>query len=108
MHVKSAQTLHINMVGYLGPLTIAIAGGRSRRSSGSNARNVLAYAISQGIAHRLERGTGKDADAARIPLAQGSRYGEQVWRRGTDLVSGSRTANAVMRESSGYVSQCRG
>jgi hypothetical protein len=27
MHVKSAQTLHINMVGYLGPLTIAIAGG---------------------------------------------------------------------------------
>jgi hypothetical protein len=70
MHVKSAQTLHINMVGYLGPLTIAIAGGRSRRSSGSNARNVLAYAISQGIAHRLERGTGKDADAARIPLAR--------------------------------------
>src|SRR6202023_529602 len=43
---------------------------RARWGSGGNARNVLADAISEGIAHRLERGTGKDADAARVPLAR--------------------------------------
>jgi hypothetical protein len=41
---------------------------RARWRCTSNAGNFLADAISQGVAHRLKRGAGKDADAARMPL----------------------------------------